>query len=152
MVAMARLEGPVRAAIHRLKYGDRPQLAGPIVDAALILRRLAPGVLVPVPLHPARRLRRGYNQAELLAREVARRQGSSWLGGLRREAGGSQVGRGGEARRGARGGFRWIAPEVPRGVLILDDVMTTGTTLLECAAAAREAGVERVDAAAIALG
>jgi ComF family protein len=155
MVAMARLEGPLREAVHRLKYGDRPQLASRIAETVVSRSRLAPGLLVPVPLHPARRRRRGYNQAELLAEALAGLTGAGVVDGLRRRVGaGSQVGRGGEARRQAlRGAFEWRdTVPVPAAVVVVDDVLTTGTTLLECALAARRAGVERVETLAVALG
>src|SRR5579864_7700175 len=65
------LAGPVREAIHRLKYEDRPRLAAPLVELGLSLRQVPPGVVVPVPLGPARFRTRGYNQAEVLARRIA---------------------------------------------------------------------------------
>lgn len=154
MIALARLEGPLRAAVHRLKYGDRPQLAAPIVLATLDRRRIGPGVIVPVPLHRSRRRRRGYNQAQLLAWQLAALTGAECLDGLARVGGrGRQVGRGGASRREAlTGGFQWVAPSVPAAVVLLDDVVTTGSTLLECALAVCRAGVSRIDSLAIALG
>ena len=155
MIAMARLEGPLREALHRLKYGDRPQLAAHVVAATLLERRMAPGILVPVPLHRARRRRRGYNQAELLVRGVANLAGAPWTDALERvRRGAPQVGRGGAERREAlAGAFRWrMGRPVPAAVVIVDDVLTTGATLLECSLAARAAGVKRVEALAIALG
>ena len=155
MIALARLEGPLRHAVHRMKYGDRPQLAARIVEATLLARRLASGTLVPVPLHRVRRHRRGYNQAELLVREIAERTSLPWLDGLERAGGRApQVGRGGTARREAlAGAFRWQAGRPPpSAVVIIDDVLTTGATLLECARAARAAGVGRIETLAIALG
>src|SRR5579864_7341972 len=104
MVALARLEGPLREAVHRLKYGDRPQLAGPIVASTWLPGRLAPGLLVPVPLHPVRRVARGYNQAALLAAELARASAGACHDGLRRSRAGergAQVGRRGDERRAA---------------------------------------------------
>ncbi|MGI8609533.1 MAG: ComF family protein [Candidatus Dormibacteria bacterium] len=155
MAALARLEGPLREAIHRLKYGDRPQLAEHVVAMTLLEHRVGPGTLVPVPLHRARLRRRGYNQAELLVRAMAGRTGAAWVDGLERVGRQApQVGRGGPARRAAMSGaFRWRAGEAcPAAVVIVDDVLTTGTTLLECALAVRAAGVKRVEALAIALG
>ncbi|MFN2463635.1 MAG: ComF family protein [Candidatus Dormibacteria bacterium] len=154
MIAMARLEGPLREAVHRFKYGDRPQLAPYLVAAAWRPASLGPGIVVPVPLHPGRRRRRGYNQAALLADSLSRLAGNGVLEALRREGvAGRQVGRGGEdRRRSLDGAFAWTADVVPDAVVILDDVLTTGTTLLQCSLAARAAGVKRVDALALALG
>lgn len=154
MLALSRLEGPLRGAIHRLKYEDRPQMAVSIVRATLDRGRVGPGVIVPVPLHPVRMRQRGYNQAMLLARQLAALTGAECLDGLARvRAGGRQVGRGGAARREAMaGGFEWVAAVAPPSVVIVDDVLTTGSTLLECALAARRAGVGGVDSLAIAVG
>src|SRR5438445_674420 len=69
--------GPLRAAIHRLKYGTEPGLAADLgaLVALELARDLASGVtvdaIVPVPLHPSRAAARGYDQAMLLARAVA---------------------------------------------------------------------------------
>jgi ComF family protein len=153
MIALARLEGPLRHALHRFKYEDRPQLARPLVTSSLVERRVAPWAIVPVPLHASRRRRRGYNQAELLARELAAVGGVEVIDGLRRVRPGRQVGRGGASRREAlAGAFVWTAAERPDAVVVLDDVLTTGSTLLECALAVRAAGVARVDTLALALG
>jgi ComF family protein len=153
--AVAELDGPLREAVHRMKYQDRPQMAAAIVDAC---RERLPGtahaVLVPVPLDPERRRHRGYNQAEVLAREIARRTGGEVVDALVRSAGGgSQVGRSGRERRAADSGFEWRpGVPVPAVVVMVDDVVTTGATLQACAAAARAAGVGRVDGLAIARG
>jgi ComF family protein len=153
MVAWFELQGPVREIIHKLKYEDRPGLARPLVEIGLRYLDPAPGVVVPVPLGRRRRRDRGYNQAEALAREIAAATGRRWLDGLRRvRETNAQVGRGGEARRQAlEGAFAWRGP-APVEILLVDDVVTTGATLLECAQAARAAGVKRVHALAAALG
>jgi len=148
------LEGPLREAVHRFKYGDRPQLArplaglmGPVVDA------LPGGALVPVPLHPRRRRQRGYNQAELLARELADRSGRGlWLGLVRRRETAPQVGQSGEARRARLEGAFAVTVRPPREVVLVDDVVTTGATLLAAAAALQGAGAARVIAIAATLG
>jgi predicted amidophosphoribosyltransferase len=153
MMAWFVLEGPVREVIHKIKYGDRPNLAGPLIDHGLMAADLPSGVLVPVPLGRRRRRQRGYNQAEVLTRKIAAATGRPWLEGLQRvretEA---QVGRGGAERRlSLEGAFAWRG-RVPDEVLLVDDVVTTGATLVECAGAARAAGVKRVHTLAAALG
>jgi predicted amidophosphoribosyltransferase len=153
MVAWFALEGPVREVIHKLKYGDRPSLAGPLVELGLRQGDLPPGVVVPVPLGRSRRRDRGYNQAEALARKIAAGTGRQRLEGLRRaRETDAQVGRGGaERRRALEGAFAWRG-WVPEEILVVDDVVTTGATLVECARAARGAGVKRVHTLAVALG
>lgn len=144
----------MREAIHTLKYGDRPALAGPLVELGLAHGQPPEGVVVPVPLSAHRRRQRGYNQAQAIAREVARRTARPWIDGLRRvEETGAQVGRSGDERRAAlRGAFAWPRGRPPCEVLLIDDVVTTGATMCECAQALRAAGSLRVHALAIALG
>ncbi len=153
ITAWFALAGPVREAIHRLKYEDRPRLATPLADLGVSLSRVPPGVVVPVPLGPRRHRSRGYNQAEVLALRIAKRSGRECLSGLvRSRETDAQVGRGGEDRRRAmEGAFAWISP-IPDEIVVVDDVVTTGATLMECARAARAAGVRRVHGLAVALG
>lgn len=153
--ALLLLDGPVRGAVHRMKYGERPQLANHLVRrCAHRISRLPEGALVPVPLGRERRRARGYNQAELLTSELARITGRSWQNGLTRTLEAApQVGRAGSDRRLAlRDAFVWTAPQVPDAIVLVDDVVTTGTTLIECARAASRAGVAEVHAMALALG
>jgi ComF family protein len=153
MVAWFVLEGPVREVIHKLKYGDRPNLASPLVELGLTLGDLPTGVVVPVPLGRSRRRQRGYNQAEALARKIATATGRRCLEGLRRvRETDAQVGRsGGERRLALAGAFAWQGA-APEEILLVDDVVTTGATLVECARAARTAGVKCVHTLAAALG
>lgn len=109
----------------------------------------APAVLVPVPLHIARRRRRGFNQAELIASELAMRTGLGLSDCLERLGRGTtQVGRGRGQRARAIEGSVAIRPEAPLPAhsLLVDDVVTTGATLAACAAALRAAGVREVRA------
>src|SRR5829696_6289621 len=99
---------------------------------------LEAGALVPVPLPPARRRRRGFNQAESLARALARRTGASVVDCLERGGGrGTQMGRDRDERLRALAGTiavrRRRSP--PRTAVLVDDVLTTGATLLACARA-----------------
>ncbi|HXA43373.1 MAG TPA: hypothetical protein VNV65_10740 [Candidatus Solibacter sp.] len=153
ITAWFALTGPVREAIHRLKYEDRPHLAAPLADIGVSRSWVPPGVVVPVPLGPQRLRSRGYNQAEVLARQIARISGRECLSGMvRSRETEAQVGRGGEERRRAmNGAFAWSST-IPDEIVVVDDVVTTGATLMECARAARAAGVRRVHGLAVALG
>lgn len=99
--------------------------------------------LVPVPLTRWRRWQRGYNQAEMLARGMAEVAGLPVLNLLRRTKNRtSQTRLSGEQRRkNAEGLYKAIVPDEWRGkhLLVVDDVMTTGSTLANCALALHDA-------------
>jgi len=101
-------------------------------------------VLVPVPLHPARRARRGFDQALLLAEDASLRWGIPVVHALERIRDHEPQARLDPARRRAnvRGAFRVVRPTLvrERPILLVDDVVTTGSTLLEAAAALEGAG------------
>jgi ComF family protein len=106
-----------------------------------------PQAIVPVPLHLDRLRERGYNQAQELARPLAQKLGvpvRELLIRVRATAAQSDL-VATERRRNVRGAFEVIANELPAHVALVDDVMTTGTTVRECARTLRRAGVERVD-------
>lgn len=113
-----------------------------------------PQMLVPVPLHRSRLRRRGYNQALELARVLARRHGLGWRrdGLRRRRATAAQTDLDqGRRRANVRGAFEVDAAQPwPAHVAVVDDVMTTGSTLAECARALQAAGVHRVEVWALA--
>jgi ComF family protein len=147
----------MRAAIHALKYGGRPVLAAPLGQllaeegaeaVPVALRDWADGVL-PVPLHPARRAERGFNQAELLAAPCAARWGVRMLPRalVRARPTLPQADLDAAARRAnVRDAFRVSRPGEVRGrrVLLVDDVLTTGATVGAAAGALLAAGAAAV--------
>jgi ComF family protein len=144
-------EGNLRELIHLFKYGRVSPLARPLSDflSAALPRDERFDTIVPVPLHWWRRWRRGFNQSDLLAREMARRTGAPLLRALRRvRPTSAQAGLAHNARRrNVAGAFR-AARAFPtlggRNVLLIDDVMTTGSTGAACAMALKRAGAGRV--------
>jgi ComF family protein len=158
-VTAATFAPPLSEAIRAFKYRDRPDLAPPLAD--LLLHQLgrialpAPEVLVPVPLHPRRLAERGYNQAALLARRLARRWGgraipmalarrrfTAQLAGQPRDFRVAQVENAFVVRR----------PDLVQGrcTVLVDDVLTTGATAAACVRALRAAGAKAWTVVAIA--
>ena len=145
------LEFPADRLVHGLKYGGWPSLA---VDlGGKMAGLLAPPLgdvpaplLVPVPTTPGRLRARGYNQARLLAEEVARRVGGTLVDALvRADRGRSQVAlQRDERRANVQGAFsvrrEAAAPIRGREVFLVDDVLTTGATASAAAVALAEGG------------
>jgi ComF family protein len=154
-------EGRLRTAIHNLKYeGDTP-LAAPLaalVHIALVRHerwpdwQCDPPAFVAVPLHTERQRARGFNQSELIARELSRLTGWKVEGGLVRVRNTrSQVGlHARERAANVHRAFVWQGLSVPARVLLIDDVCTTGATLSECATVLAAAGAVEVSAATVA--
>ena len=140
-------EGVLRQLIHLYKYGRVKTLAWPLSGllAQAMPRDEAFDATVPVPLYWRRRLQRGFNQAELLARGLSRRTGIpvvKALGRLRPTP--AQAGLSNSARRqNVSQAFRARNVQGKR-ILLIDDVMTTGATAASCAAALKRAGARSV--------
>ena len=155
----APFSGPVRAALHRLKYSGERRLATPLA-VAMAARWGAAGVggdvLVPVPVHRDRARRRGYDQAVLLAAAVSDRLDVPWLAALERtRKTAPQFDLDRLARRHNVGGafaLRAGAERVIEGrwPILVDDVVTTGSTLVACAEVLYEAGAVAVSALTVA--
>jgi ComF family protein len=167
-------EGPARGLVQALKFKGATRAAGamaaqiaaqapagwlradgPPPGPAAVARPPQPAVaLVPVPLHPARRRRRGFNQAERLAAAVGARVGLAVSDCLERAGPrGTQVGRDRAQRLSGIAGSIKLAPEraPPRQrAVLVDDVVTTGATLAACAAVLHANGAAEVVAIAYA--
>jgi predicted amidophosphoribosyltransferase len=134
-------EGPARAVVRRLKFHGAIALADHMA-AAIVANApaaLLEHPLVPVPSPPARRRRRGFCHAALLARALARRTGLSVYELLARHGDARQVGRARRQRLRTPPRFRALGC-ANEPVVLVDDVVTTGATLGACARALREAG------------
>jgi ComF family protein len=154
--------GTLRRALASLKYGSAARVARPLAQlSAPVLGSLAallPGaVLVPVPVHAERLRQRGYNQAALLARELARElardHGLAVTELLVRSRPTTQQHRLDRAARlrNLREAFGLKAGcDPPAAVILVDDILTTSATMEACAGALRAAGTARVLGFAIA--
>jgi ComF family protein len=123
-------------------------MAGPLVEllAAALPRHERLDCVVPVPLHWRRRWERGFNQAELLARGIARKWHIPLVRVLRRmRHTPTQTSLSNTARRkNVAAAFACRRAVVGRRILLVDDVLTTGATAAACAAALRRSGAARV--------
>jgi competence protein ComFC len=165
-VCAYRADDAVRELVHRFKYQRELHLRGvlgALLAATLEDPRLAgidqtQWLLVPVPLHHARRREREYNQAWELCREMARSHRLSALEALQRVR--ATVPQASLTRHqrleNLQGAFRLRVPAARltgRNVLLVDDVLTTGSTASECARILRrEAGVQKVVVLTVARG
>jgi ComF family protein len=146
-----------RDAIHALKFRGRRALARPL--AKLIVEQWGAALdadvaaLVPVPLARGRQAERGFNQAALLAERLAAALGvparPRWLARVRATAPQSDLGAA-ERRANVRGAFVAHPAVAGRHVVVVDDVLTTGATVAECARALKAAGAARVGVLAVA--
>jgi predicted amidophosphoribosyltransferase len=147
--APVAFEGPARALVHALKF--RSHLAAADAMAATLARAgprdglagAATPPLVPVPFAPARRRRRGFDPAELLARRLSARTGRPVVSCLRRRGGAPRQVGAGRAVRLRAGGIA-VDGRAPPAALLVDDVHTTGATLDACARALASAGTRTV--------
>jgi ComF family protein len=146
--AFGPYEGTLRELVLLLKLSRRDELARPLGELLARTHRRAgwprPAAVVPVPMWWGRRLRRGFNQADLLARELAAALGCRTAGALARRRGRPQAGlRRGERQRLAASAIIARRP-VAGSVALVDDVLTTGATAAACTRALLAAGAAEV--------
>ena len=143
----------VRRAVHRYKFKGGAGLAGlygELMAQCLSDRRDGTiNLMTWVPLHPKRKKRRGYDQAELLARRTAELRGIpavSTLEKIRHTGVQSRQRTEADRRANVEGAYRALpGPDLTgKRVVLVDDVVTTGSTLAQCAACLRSAGAAAV--------
>lgn len=155
----AKFEGVIKELIHRFKYNNADFLVGPLVeilinhlpDAGLSLNNLNKNVdvVVPVPLFWWRRFKRGFNQSELLAKNIGRHLllpvSTNNLYRIRNTIPQTRLSRS-RRQQNMRGAFATKRAEEfrERRVLLIDDVLTTGVTASECTRAIKAAGGKEV--------
>ncbi|MFP6608528.1 MAG: phosphoribosyltransferase family protein [Myxococcota bacterium] len=161
-LAAVAYAGEVREWIQRFKYPRTGFsnldpipigiLQGLIVEAAQRAPGPPPELVVPVPLHAGRLRTRGFNPAALLTRSVAKATASrSAPRALRRiRSTPSQTGLDRAARRRNVAGAFICSLQPPRTVWLVDDIVTTGATLSECARSLRHHGARRIVAVCVA--
>jgi ComF family protein len=141
-------EGAARALVLQLKLQGRRSTAAPLVEAMcreVTRRGLSAEAVTWVPGRAREARRRGFDHAEVLARDLARRLGLRPVRLLRRtRASCDQAGLGARERRANLAGA-FASRSFSRPVVLVDDLVTTGATAAACAAALRAAGVPRVE-------
>ncbi|MBL8238956.1 MAG: ComF family protein [Bryobacterales bacterium] len=143
-------EGPLRKLIHHFKYGGVEVLAEPLgrLLVQALPMDLQVDLIVPVPLHWRRRLWRGYNQCELLARPLESRLRVPVVQALRktRHTETQATSTPAQRRSNLTGAFRLSSEDVVQGkrVLLVDDVLTTGATVVTCSNLLRRGGARSV--------
>jgi ComF family protein len=152
-----RYEDPVPNLVGAAKFRSRLNAARVLAECLLLSLREPevplPELIIPVPLHPRRLRQRGYNQSLELARPLGRALGVrvDTASCVRTQATAPQAGLEKAARRrNIRGAFRTTRQPSARHVAVLDDVVTTGSTVSELTKVLKRAGVERVDVWAVA--
>jgi len=156
-VVWGEYDGTLRRALLALKHHGHDELArqlGQRLASRVASSGLATDidVVTAVPSHAVHRLRRGWSAAELLAREVARGVGVPFARLLRRRGGKRQAGRTRAQRRALeRDSFALRGLSCAGSVLLVDDVVTTGTTLRRATEALLAGGAEAVACAALSL-
>lgn len=156
-VSPLRYEGMVREGIHAFKFRGksvRGETFGQLIAQCVRDRGLTADLISWPSLSPKRLRKRGYDQAQLLAQAAGRQLGLSVVRTLDKEERPAQSGLEEEGARRANllGAYSACDPEAVRGksVLLIDDVVTTGATLSECAKTLRLAGAEKILCATLA--
>jgi ComF family protein len=157
-VAPLYYEGKVRESLHRFKFAQRTGYAGiyaGIIGKCIDENEIFCDSITWVPVSARRLRKRGYDQSRLLAEKLAQRTGlpcEALLKKVRHTRPQSLTGDYAKRKANAKNAYRCTAPELAKGkrILLVDDIVTSGATLSECARMLRAAGAAEVFAAAVA--
>jgi len=151
----------MRDSVGRFKYGNRREYVDFYVQELLRscsaqVERWEPEALIPIPLHKSRRRKRGFNQAELVARSLGRQWNlpviSDWLVRTRKTKPQKELSDL-ERRQNLKNAFQLSRNDVRlKKVLLIDDIYTTGSTMDAAASLLMENGVEKVYFLSICIG
>jgi competence protein ComFC len=159
IVCVYYYKGGAKDAMHRFKFQNKKYYAGTF--AKLLAERIgkfldaaAIDAVLPVPMSKESERARGYNQSALLAGKVAEEIGKPHLKGVLLKPAPTRVQSGlslKERKENVKGAFQVADQKAVRGkrLLLIDDIITTGATLSECARVLKESGADRVFAAAL---
>ncbi len=159
--SLGRFDDYYKELIHRFKYGKKVPLGkrlgqrlGETINGNSTF--LESDFLIPVPLHKSRYRERGFNQSEIIAEEISKVRGIAVSKNVlrRKKNTKDQTNFSPQQREeNVRGAFVVTQPEMIRGknVILVDDVITTGATLSECARMLKQAGAEKILGMTIAM-
>ena len=157
--SLFRYEDDIIRLIHQLKFAEKITIARSLGEMLLELLAKRPAIegrpdcLLPVPLHNARWRQRGFNQSAEIARVMARKLAIpiEQNAVIRQRKTTSQTGLNArERQKNIRGAFEVVTEIKAKHVLIIDDVMTTGSTVNELARVLKKGGVQRVGVLSVA--
>jgi ComF family protein len=162
--SLTLFRGPIKEAVHHAKYEHRWPLMERLADRLMAKRELCPwfddvDALVPVPLHPTRQRARGFNQAEVLARRLCRGIGGTMTViapaiRIRNTETQTQMSSAARRAKNLNNAFMLTDPAAVKGkhLVLVDDVMTTGSTLVSLARTLRPARPARLSAIVLCVG
>ena len=146
-------KNPVNQSVYQFKYHNQRRY-GILYSQELVkefqkeIERWRPDIIMPVPLHPSRKRKRGYNQAELLAKQLSECMGipmeKDVLYRIKKTRPLKEM-NGEQRHRNLKGAFAVSKSWNPRqNILLIDDIYTTGSTIERAAGILKKAGVENV--------
>jgi ComF family protein len=154
-------EGVLQKIVHSLKYSGAQAVGielGRLLGQMLMERRITGNVLVPIPLHKRKLRERGYNQSELIARGLSERTGVPLRTDLVRRTRFTQTQTAlslGERKKNMEDAFEYRSPKAyevkGKTIVLIDDIITTGSTVVSCAEILKRAGAREIIAASAAL-